>query len=388
MKKKIVAILFVLISFFSLNSVNAESLSNYIDLQSYSNVYRLSEESDVSLPFVKLFNEKVIFDKGMDKSGLSIASKTLEIDEKLSGIQTIISADTVNIKGSLEYGIIIASNVVISGTIEKDIFIVAESLFITETANIGNDIVAVAETMEVKGNVSGNLIVNSANLLMQGNVSRDFRAYSEVIEFNDANIQGNIYIETNSEIDISEKYPDAIIKKIPTTTITEEEKKADTMDTILDCVIGIILFVLLNLLITLLKPNVFKVLSNKVVKYSTYAIIAGVLGIVTIPIVVTLLIILSAFGMSVITMPILIVYIALLVVTISLAKFITGSVIYEALKDKLKIDTKLKSVGTLLLIYTALYLVCNMPYIGWFATMASVLLSSGIIITGLTKKVD
>ena len=386
MNKKIIVILMALICFFSLNIVKAESVSNFIDLQSYETIYKLSEDADMSLPFVKVFNDKAIFDKSINSSGLSIGAKTIEINEKLSGAQTIITTDSVEIKGTLEYGVILAGNVVISGNVEKDVLIMAESLFITDTASIGGDVVAIAETMEVEGNITGNLIASSANMLMNGNVGKDFRVYSDAIDFQNANVSGTIYIETNSELNISDRYPNATINKINTNIKTEEDKKIDIKETFIHVLTGVIVFTLLNLLMTKIKPNLFKTLTNKFTNNSSYAVLMGVLTLATIPVVSVILIFLSIWGLAVIAIPAMVVYIALIVVIISLAKFITGAVIYELIKNKLKVDNKLKEIGALLLVYAVVYLVCNMPYIAWIATMATILVSSSVVITGLTKK--
>lgn len=386
MNKKIIVILMALICFFSLNIVNAESVSNFIDLQSYETIYKLSEDSDVSLPFVKVFNDKAIFDKSINSSGLSIGAKTIEVNEKISGAQTIITTDSVEIKGTLEYGVILAGNVVISGNVEKDVLVMAESLFITDTASIGGDVVAIAETMEVEGNITGNLIASSANMLMNGNVGKDFRVYSDAIDFQNANVSGTIYIETNSELNISDRYPNATINKINTNIKTEEDKNIDIKETFIHVLTGVIVFTLLNLLMTKIKPNLFKTLTNKFTNNSSYAVLMGVLTLATIPVVSIILIFLSIWGLAVIAIPAMVVYIALIVVIISLAKFITGAVIYELIKNKLKVDNKLKEIGALLLVYAVVYLVCNMPYIAWIATMATILVSSSVVITGLTKK--
>ena len=388
MYKKILIVVITLISFLLIGTVNAESLSNYIDFNAYEDVYRLSEDSNVSLPFVKFFNNKAFFDKSLNKTGLSLASQTIEINEKISGVQCIMSADTVDIKGSIEYGFIVASNVIISGTVEKDVFILAESVFITDTANIGNDIVLMSEKVELKGNVKGNFIAGSSDILIEGNVEKDLRVNSEKVGFKSPIVGGNIYIETNSEIDISNDYPNAIVKKIQTPTITKEEKKAETINSIMDAIIAVIIFTLLNMLIVWLRPDCFKKLSEKASKHSTYLIVSGVIGIVTIPLTITLLLVLSMFKLSVVTIPVLVAYIALIVVTISLAKFITGSVIYELVKDKFKVESKAKRIGVLLGIYASLYILSYIPYIGYYVIMATVLIASGIVITGLTRKLE
>ena len=387
MSKKLVIIIFCMICMFvGFNFVNAENVSNFIDIQSYDKIYKMSEDSEVTLPFIKVFDKSATFDKALNKSGLSIGSETLEIGEKVSGIQTIVSRDTVDIKGTMEYGVIMAANVVISGNVEKDIFIIAESIFITDTAKISGDVVAMAQTIEVKGNIDGNFIANAQDLLMQGKVMKDFRVSSETLKFDNMEVEGNIYIETNSDINISDQYPNATVKKMSTNGITKEEKRANIASTIKDCVIGTVLFALLNFLVIKIRPNVFKDLANKFKNHSTYAILIAVAGLLTIPLITTILIILSIIGLAVVTIPALVIYIVFIIVIVALAKFITGSVLYELFKDKLKVGSKLKQFCMLLGIYALLYILCNLPAIGWLMTMATILFSAGFVITGLTRK--
>ena len=386
MYKKVICIAFALLCIFSLTTVNAATQSNFIDLQAYNEIYKMSEESDVSLPFIKVFSEKAIYDKPITKSGLSIASKGISTNQNIGGVQTIISNDTVQIDGTLEYAVIMATNVEITGTISKDVLILAESVFITDSATIGGDAIVMAKTTELKGNVVGNFIANSSSFLMNGTVGKDFRVRSENIEFNNYTIGGNIYVETNSDVNLSEKYPEAVVAKFQTNVVTKEEKTQQTLNKVYKCVIAIALFTITNMIIKKINPNLFTNMANKVKNNSTYAIILGVLSLVTIPLVIFLLVILSAFGLSAVTMPLFVAYIALIIITISLAKFITGSVLYEYVKEKAKVDTKLKEIATLIGIFAGIYILCNIPYIAGIMTMATVLFSAASVITAMTKK--
>lgn len=386
MIKKIISIIAILLCFFTFVNVEANSESNFIDMQTYTSIYKLSEQSDVQLPFVKFFNEKASFDKELDKSGLTIAAKAVEITDEVNGLQTIIASDTVDIKGSMEYAAIFASNVVISGTIEKDIFVFAESIFITDTANILGDIVLMSGTAEMAGTVQGNFIGNTTEFLMKGNVEKDFRLRSESLVFEESDIKGDIYIETESDLDISEKYQNAVVNKINNNVVNEVEKKNQIANTVISVITAVILFTLLNMLVKKIKPELFTNLANKLKAHSSFAIIGGVLFLITIPAVSILAFISSMVGLGVVTTPLFVVYIAIVVVVIALSKFIVGSTIYELLKEKMKVDNKLKEVGAQLSIFTILYVLCNITYIAWFVTMATVLLSAGIVVTGTIKK--
>lgn len=386
MYKKIISVVLIIMCMFSFSNVNAASQSNFIDLQAYDKVYTMSEDSDVSLPFIKIFTDKATYDKDITKSGLSIASKGIELNKNIKGVQVIGSNDTVQIAGTLEYAVIFAANVEITGTIEKDVLIFAQSVFITENAKIGGDVVIVANEIDLKGNVAGNFIASATSMTMEGNVEKDFRVSSETLEFGEATVGNNIYIETNSELDLSDRYENAVVNKIQASVLSEDEKKEQTLNTVYKSAIAIALFTLTYVIIKKISPNLFTNISNKVKDNSSYAIIVGVLSLVTIPIVLMLLIILSIFGLSAITMPLLVAYISIVIVTIALAKFITGAVIYELVKDKLKVDTKLKEVATLIGIYAGLYILCNIPRIASIMIMATILVSAGIVVTAITKK--
>jgi len=386
MIKKILGILVILACFLGLTNVEAKSESNFIDIQTYTNIYKLSEDSDVKLPFVKFFNKKAALDKKLDKSGLIVSANAVEVTEDINNFQTIISSDTVDIKGRMEYATIIAANVMISGTIEKDILIFAESVFITETADILGDIVVMAEKIEMKGNVSGNFIGSSSNFLMSGKVGKDFRVHSEEMIFDETNIKGDIYIETESDINLSEKYQNAVINRIQTNVVTEAERKDQIVQNIISTVTAVVLFTFLNMLVRKIKPELFKDMKNKVKAHSSFMVISGVLLLVSIPIICILACICSVLGLGVVTTPLFIMYIAGIVVIITLAKFIVGSVIYEIVKEKFKTDSIIKELSILIGIFTVLHIICNISYIAWYITMAIVLVSSRIVTKTLLKK--
>lgn len=386
MIKKIFFILVLVLALFSVVDVEANSESKFIDMKTYTNIYKLSEDSEVKLPFIRFFNDKSIFDKKLDKSGLSIAAKSIEITDDVNGMQTIISSDTVEVKGNMEYATIIAANVNISGIIEKDCLIIAESVFIQEGANILGDIIIVSGIVEMRGDIQGNIIASSSNFLMEGSVQKDFRVHSADMIFNDATVNGDIYIETDSELNISGKYQNAVVNKIQNNDINDVDRKNEITKIVIKVAIAVILFALLNKIVRKIKPELFKGLAEKTKKHSSFMIIMGVLLLITIPLVIILACVCSLIGLGVVTTPLFVVYVAMIVVIISLAKFIVGSVIYELIKDKIEINTSLKEVSVLMGIYVAIYMLCYIPYISWFATMAIVLVSAGVTVTGMVRK--
>ena len=391
MYKKIFFVLAFILLIFSTTNIYAENETGLMDSKTYTKIYKLSEDAGIKLPFIRIFNDRAIFDNPVNHSGISIGTKAIDITDELEGIQGLISGDTITIKGSVEYPVIIGTNVVIEGNITKDLIVIAESIFITESAVINRDAILLArKIIESSGEVKGNFIATTPEMNMKGIVEKDFRVQSEKIEINEnITINGNIYIETNSEINLSSKYPNAVVVKMKSNVMTKAEKTNYMIREILEAITAITLFVIVNLIIRKMLPNMFDALAKKANKYSRYTILIGVVGLVTIPLVIFLLLGMCIYEMAIIGGPLLIIYISLILITIILAKFIVGSVMFELLKDKLKDENKkTKEVLLLIAIYSAIYILCALPYISGFMILATILLSSGIVITGITRKLD
>ncbi len=391
MYKKIFFVLAFILLIFSTTNIYAENETGLMDSKTYTKIYKLSEDAGIKLPFIRIFNDRAIFDNPVNHSGISIGTKAIDITDELEGIQGLISGDTITIKGSVEYPVIIGTNVVIEGNITKDLIVIAESIFITESAVINRDAILLArKIIESSGEVKGNFIATTPEMNMKGIVEKDFRVQSEKIEINEnVTINGNIYIETNSEINLSSKYPNAVVVKMKSNVMTKAEKTNYMIREILEAITAITLFVIVNLIIRKMLPNMFDALAKKANKYSRYTILIGVVGLVTIPLVIFLLLGMCIYEMAIIGGPLLIIYISLILITIILAKFIVGSVMFELLKDKLKDENKkTKEVLLLIAIYSAIYILSALPYISGFMILATILLSSGIVITGITRKLD
>lgn len=371
------------------NDINEHS-RKLLDIGTYSKVYKMSEEADVSLPFMRVFDNKSFYDKDVAKTGLSIGSKELSISGKMSGVQNILCTDSVTIDGSVEYAYIIASNVVIKGTVEKDIVILAQSVFVTEEANILGDIVLLSVKTEIRGNVQGNLIINSDNTLLKAAVGKDCRVSSRELNIDNLDVGGEIYIETDSETNILEKYPNATIKAYTTQTNKSVVKQNTfiNLDEAINIILKIVVYSLVYALIIKMWPKLFENLTIKIKGHPTFTVLMGVLMIVTIPIVLTLLFLLAYVGLGMIAGPVFVAYSAIIILAISLAKFISGVFLLEFIKNNfVKGERKIfREAGIFALVLLLIYIICKISFIGGYATMATMLFSVGGIFTGMMKK--
>ena len=99
-----------------------------------------------------------------------------------------------------------------------------------------------------------------------------------------------------------------------------------------------------------------------------------------------------AFGLGVVLGPLLILWIALTVVVLWLALFITGVIIFECILTKLiknreeNKNSKLTEAGILLLVFAALYTLTKVPGIGSYVNAFTVLVALGSVVTNMFRK--
>lgn len=380
MKKKILSIIIILVAFVMLTT-NVHAQESLFKMEIYEEIYKLSEQTDaIDLPFFNFFSMAATYDKDVEHSGISFASSTIDVNEKLEGMHVIFSQDMVSIKGEVQNAFIYGNNIVIEGRLTGDTILMAPTVQILEGAEVSKDVIIIANNLNIQGNVKGNVIGTiSEKTTISGVIEKDLRIITSDILLENETINGDIYIETynNSNL-LLEKYPEAVIKDISQT----EETKPDIMTIITKGIVTVIIYSIICFLITKKENNFVHKAYLKFKEHTVFGIISAFIVLMLVPILPLLLIMIAMFGLGTVAWPILIAYIALILISISVASLVVGSVIYTALKDKVG---KYKLV-ILPAIFTVLYAICNIQVISLYAIMAINLISLGIIITMLTKK--
>ena len=394
MRKLLLCLITTITCFYMTGGIFAasKSESNFMDIRSYNSVYKMSEDSDVNLPFIKAFAKKAMYDKGIESSGISVAAEALDITSDIKGMQTIISGDTVNLTGKLEYANIIANNVIIDGEISKDVIIIAGSVFVTDKAKIGGDLICSAGTVEIKGIVTGNVILSSASTKVSAKIGKDFRVTSKELSIAaSSELKGSIYIETDSALNILDKYPNAVVKKF---TVNDKQvaEKQNLKDLAIKGLIAVLSYAVLYYIIRRLNKNVMTKYSLKTKSYPTFTILMGFASMFLIPIEMILILIGCAFGLGAVLGPILILYIALFIAVLCLSLFITGVIIFESIAPKIigdKVGTK-KAIwieaALLIGIFAALFILTKLPIVSGYANAFVVLVALGSTITNIFRK--
>ena len=385
MKNKFIAIFLLLIMcVFTLVNVNADTKDkSIIDINNFEEIYKLSEQGEkIDLPFINIFSASATYDDIVKHSGISLGSSTIDVNEKLEGIQTIISNDMVTIKGEVEHAIIIANNVVIEGKVTGDTLILSPSVTILKDAKISRDVIIVTNVLEFEGQVEGNLIAiisDSANI--SGKINKDFRCIVGNIDVTNSDIQGNIYVKTDSDTTaLLQKYENAKVLKL--SSEKEASKSSKILDIVIKGIITVVVYTAITFFVTKKQVNVVSKANAKFKEHTIYGVVLALIYFILLVLLPIILVLLGIIGLGIIAWPALIIYLSLFLLSISTSTLVVGMLIYEAVKSRVE-KFKLVSIAG---IFTVLFILSNIPVISYYVLVTINLVSLAVIITMITRK--
>lgn len=369
----------LMLSILSVN-INAQTITNeesIFDVEASDGTYKFSDNKDISLPFIRYAKDRILIDKNLSGFGTSFSAQSIEVNADVEGVQVLFASDSIRVNNKMEYGILFAgTNATISSEIDESLIIFAgEKITISEDAVINGDIICYSNDIEINGIVNGSVIGACANTVVNGIVNKDLRIETSNLTISDNVVKGNIYIETyNSELKLPEAYTNAKIKLL----VAKEEKF--NFSIIYTAIITAAIFTLIYYFINkasknkLFEKSISKVKSNYIV-----VVFGGAISLMMIPAVLIILIMISAFGLYMVAVPALIIYLTFLLVVGLLSTLIIGSLITEYmsnskyLKDK---DIKTKYIFAFIM-YMILYIFARLPYVGGYVTLLLVMFAIG-----------
>ncbi len=389
MNKIVICIMAVMLIFINLSGIYAsnqleiyENNESIFDMDYTENVYKFSDFGDIKLPFIRMSGERMIIDKDIYKSGISFARDNISVLNNLKGVQILTSSDTVRVTGNMEYSIIIAPTVIIESVIDKSILIVSDNLTISESAVIKEDLLCSTSKLDLLGNIEGNVLglIEQANIT--GNISQDFRANVGSVSLGEgSSIQGNIYLASKNNIDISEKYPNAIIK------LYEEKEDIYSID-LRKIFTTSLVFALIYLLLSC-KTNIVKNMLNKIKLYKWTTFISGFANIILFPLIAIIMFVLTLIGLWMVTIPVSIVYASFMIISFMLSTFIVGIVMSEYVINKHsdKVNGNLYKFILAFVLIFVLNIITNLPIIGYTIGITLCILSTGILFTSVFRRI-
>ena len=374
MNNKVVKIVSILIICMCVLSTNINAVEDIFDTGIKTGVYKFSEHENIKLPFFRFSDSRIIIDKALNKLGIIGSGANIDVDSKLSSSHLLISGDTVRINDEAENLAVIANNVVINGNINGNVIINATNVTISKEANINNDIIIFSNNnINVEGNINSNLISYAKNINIQGTIVGDLRCEVETLTFNDkSNVKGKIYVKSINEINLPSKYTNKEIIKL------DKYKNMTTHE------IDFLNVARVSIILALISTKT-KIISNMVCNVKNHPIKTLLIGfgmIVLSIIIMTVLFIITIFGFDMIGIPLMIAYVAFMVITLLLSTFVIGSIMTEYIYNKFKekLDSKWYKVILGFIIFALITLLPYVPVIGVYVPMVLYILTIGACI--------
>ena len=364
------------------------TVNSIFDIKGINGEYKTSSDtSDIYLPFFRNAVGRIEVDKSIGKIGMLSSSSTIDVNEPLKNIQFLLSSDTIRINANMEYALIWAANdVVINSNIERNAVIFAGgTVTIEENVTVGDDVIIIANSVNIKGILKENAIISSSSVNVSGSIEKDLRCDISSIDISgNDNVKGKVYINTyNKNLDIKDKYKDAIVN------IKEVKSAAKTFgNVLLKCAISSLAFTLLYLVVKKIsKGKVYQKMFNKAKNNTLFVVLSGSIALLAFPAVFIFLTLISILGLYMITVPILVIYLAFLIVFVMLSVYVIGSTIFEYINKKyIKAEKLSIELVGIFFTFLSLNLLCKIPKVGTYIYMAEIMIAVGIMIAYFLKK--
>lgn len=344
--------------------------------------YFSKDENKIYMPFMRFSQKSIIVDEDLNNIGAMFSNSSVEVNNAINRPVAIFANDSVRINNTIKSGVVFSSaNIIIDSNIDGDLILFGvNDITITENAVVTGDIICFGTNVNVNGNIEGNLIGAADKLIVEGSISKDLRMEVSNIDIKDENlIGGEIYLESygiNESIEnLKSIYPNLVNKII-------EVKENNIKDKIYSIVISVVVSWLLYIIVKkVCKKDIFKGILQKVEKYKTPTILVSAFSLVALPVVLLIGLILICFGISIVGVPLLIIYFALLFVSMCINLFVVGSLLSTYVLTKFDFKgNKVSEVFASLGIFALLQILTVLPIISGFVSVLYVMFTMGIIV--------
>lgn len=374
MKKRNILIL-PLVLFFLLLVIPKFSLASII--QTNENI-TINEEINTNLYLVGGYIETNDYING----DLIAIGGTTNINSIVSGDITIISGESKLTKPTTRSAKIVSGSTIITENIDGDLIVIAGSVTIGENVEIKGDLIAIAQLIDIKGKIDGNVRIISTkaslhNCTVLGNASIKS---NEIIFDNNFNVIGNLNYSSSDHIYQIEKHVQG------NTNYKQIEEKGYFSVLSNKLWYGLTLIVI-GIILIMVFPNFVQ---NSVMKINNQlgkTTLWGIICLILIPI-IALILFITIIGIPLSLILIILYIISLYISPIFLALLVGSAIIpYKNSKSKKKLEDKYlknKMLLSLLLGLLIYILITSIPLLGGAVTFITIVIGFGALI--LTKK--
>ncbi len=310
----------------------------------------------------------------------TLIGNNVKVDKNISGI-LFAGANSFKFNSTTDYLVSVGNIISINGTINNDAFILGNEINFIKDTVINRDLVIYGNNITISGTIGRDLIINGQNIIIDnaninGNVTLNTSSF-EVTE--NSNILGTLKYNKNAKTKIDNK---AQINNIIKTKSTEEVGPTIT-NIIIERVLSFIRMLVVLLAMVLIIPRLFKKIKKQHIKSqikdSLLTFVEGLLALILIPLTILILLI-SSLGIS-LGLLLLVIYIISIYISFILSGYYIGMFIFKKLLKKDTNDFFIGSIGILII-----YLLKFIPFISFIATIIEISLGFGIMLKLFTNK--
>lgn len=244
--KKILLVIISVLFLFNISVKGEEVITSYTNGEE---IYTLDDNFNIDI------RDNVNVFKEVNGSGLYIG-QNIKVDKNINGIGFLLASDIV-INSKLENGLLIARNITLNGTIDRDLFVTTKKIKLTKDSKLNRDLFASADTITIEGSIMRDIFIGANKVIIKEGASilgnARIGANNITIE-NNVSILGALKYNDNANVNIKNKE-----------NLKIETYKGDLFNKSTERVSGVLLFIykvvsmsLVFALLYFLFPRFFK----------------------------------------------------------------------------------------------------------------------------------
>ena len=347
MKKKLLIVLIILVSLFSMN-VDAKKLPGF-----YA-------------------NEDVEIEKKLDSS-LFVAGKEIEVKSEVDG-SSFIAGQEIELSSSQDEIFAAGQKINIKNAKAKDAFVAGQNIKI-ESSEI-RDLFVVGSTVTINSEIARNVYIGADKIKINSVINGDVYLSADKIEIGkNAEIRGTLTYPKKSKTKISKA---AIIENKKQYKTYSTSKKREIQSKIIDTITSLLSILLIAILLLWLYSKFYTNIEK--LEFDTETIVksvaTGLLILIIVPI-ISILLLISTIGLP-LSLIILVIYAIMIYVSIIPSSYYVGN---KLLKDRINNRYLLLTVSL-----TVLYLLRLIPIVGEIVSVISLILGLGITTSIIISK--
>lgn len=304
-----------------------------------------------------------------------VAGNSVDISGNVDGI-LVGAGNALNDKGTSEYAVLAGNTIDVAGSHQKDVLIAGNSITVRNNAKFGRDLFVFGSMVDLSGTVTRNVTI-----------------YADIVNVDEANINGNVKIYANAitvgdEVTIkgslsytSDNLQVSKVAQIGSLEKIQIEDNYSYFNELSNKIISYVSLLLVFAVLALTIPKVFE--KTKKCEFSFMKILTlsgdGLLLLVLVPIAIVLLLTI------VIGAPLALIILALYLIMLYLSNAFAGYYLGKYIWTKFikKEDNILLEA---LIGITILFILYLIPFVGVITSMLSFLAGLGLIVLTIKKK--